>query len=90
MASQAKEWGLGPSLEDLQEEHEHHLFPLRNRAKGRQQCNHVPDQVCVESELEVNPAKMAMVVLLCREDVGGKVVPVEEPARPEDVQDHKD
>jgi hypothetical protein len=90
MASQAKEQGLGPSLKDLQEEHEHHLFPLCNRAKGRQQCNHALDQVCVESRLEVNPAKTAMVILLGREDVGSKMIPVEEPVRPEDVQDRED
>jgi hypothetical protein len=41
----------------------------------------------VESRLKVNPSEAAAVILLGREDVGSKVVLVEEPVRPEGVQD---
>ena len=44
----------------------------------------------MESRLEVNPEDIVTLIFLCRQDICDKVVPVQEPAAPEDVQDLKD
>jgi len=44
----------------------------------------------VEGGLEVDPEDPVVFVLLGGQDVGNKVVPVEEPATAEDIQDVKD
>jgi len=46
--------------------------------------------MCVEGGLEVNPEDPVLFVLLGGQDVGNKMVPVEEPPMPEDVQDIED
>jgi hypothetical protein len=43
-----------------------------------------------EYGLKVNPRDLAVFILLCEQDVGNKVVPVEEPSLPEDIQDVED
>jgi hypothetical protein len=79
---------IGPlSVEDFQNEYKHHLFPLSHRAEGRQQGTHALYQVCVERGTEVDPGEVSAVILLGREDVGGEVVPVEEPPSTKSVQD---
>jgi hypothetical protein len=44
----------------------------------------------VKHGLKVNPGYLAAFIFLCREDVSDKVVPIEEPPLPENVQDIED
>jgi hypothetical protein len=62
---------------------------MRQRAGKRASACHTR---CVWKEygLKVNPRDLAVFILLCEQDVGNKVVPVEEPSLPEDIQDVED
>jgi len=84
---------IGPrpiSCKNLENENKHHLFPLHHRAKGRQQRQGAPNEMCVEGGLKVDPEDPVLLVLLGGQDVGNKMVPIEEPPMPEDVQDVED
>jgi len=43
-------------------------------------------KMCVKGGLKVHPGITALIALLSREDVGNKMVPVEEPMSPEDIE----
>jgi len=62
------------------------MFPLRNRAKGRQQGKSLLNEMHVECGEEVDPRKVSVLVDLHREDICSKVVPMEEPLMPEHIQ----
>jgi hypothetical protein len=61
------------------------VLTLYNRAEGRQKSKCLPYEVCVKLGLKVDLGDLAMFIFLCEEDVGDKVVPVEEPPPPETV-----
>jgi CobQ-like glutamine amidotransferase family enzyme len=47
----------------------------------------VLDERCVELEEEVDPDKMAIVILGGKEDIGDKVVMVDKPTMAKDIED---
>src|SRR5882672_11489040 len=81
-------WTL--SSNHLEKKHKHHLFPLRLRAKGRQQGKSPSHEVHVKGGQEIYPDDVASVVFLRRQNICEEVVPVKEPLTSEHVQDVKD
>jgi len=65
------------------------VLPCCNGAEGRAKGEGPPYEVGVECGLEVDPHKVSTLIFLNRQDVSNKVVPVEEPSLPEDIQDFK-
>jgi hypothetical protein len=72
---------------DLQEEHKEYPFTTGNCESGRKEGAHLLDQGCVKCREKVDPHESAICISCGQEDVGDKVLMVNEPARPEDVED---
>ena len=85
-----REPGTFLTRENLQQQNEHHPFPLCNRAKGRQEGKSPLHERDVKDGVEVNPDDVPAVVFLSRQNLGNKVVPVKEPLATEDVQNLED
>src|SRR6266850_4213795 len=73
-------------IQHLEAKHKHATFPLHDRAKGRQQGEGPLNEMCVECREEVDPCKVSMLIFLCGQDIGSKVVPIKEPLMPEHIQ----
>ena len=78
------------TIQNLKDKHKHTVLALHNGAKGRQESKSSLDEMCVKRWLEVHPEDLAMLVFLCRQDVCNEMVPIEEPAASEDIQDIED
>ena len=76
--------------ENLQQENEHHPFPLCNGAKGRQEGKSPLHEQHMESGVEVNPGDIPTVVCLHRQNLGNEMVPIKEPLATENIQNLKD
>jgi len=46
-------------------------------------------KVCVEWGLEIHPNKTSLLILLSREDICNKVIPIEEPPEAKDIKNIK-
>jgi hypothetical protein len=92
LASIPKDFGLGPFIasEDFKKKNKKNLLAMGDSHSGRKKGTHPLNQRSVELGEEVDPSKMDVVVLCCREDIGDKVVTIDKPATVKDVLNVKD
>ena len=84
-----REPGSFMARENLQKENKHHPFPLSHGAEGRQERERSANERGVENGVEVDPGDVPQVVLLGGQNLGDKMVPIEEPLSAKNVENLK-
>ena len=86
MGPRLGEPGSFTARENLQKENEHHPFPLRHGAKGRQEHDSSANERCMEGGVKFDPSDVPEIVLLSGQNLGDEVIPVKEPLTAENVE----
>jgi hypothetical protein len=92
LASMPKDFELGPFVasENFEKKNKKNFLAVRDSHSRGKKGTHTLNQRSVELRKKVNPSKMAIVILCCREDISDKVVMIDKLAMVKDVLNVKD